>query len=212
VNIVEARGISNGLSDEWSLGLLRTAEEEVRQKFAGMRPADHPHIAAWRQAYSSFGSKPSRYPCSAEALLKRSLSAELPPINLLVDLYNAISLRHVLPIGGEDSDRLVGTLALRLATGDERFLESSSDPSAEPVPVSPGEPIWIDDKGVTCRRWNWRQGPRTALGLQTQNPFFVLDALAPYGKEDLGLATGALVSGLQQRFPGCEVETTRVAS
>jgi DNA/RNA-binding domain of Phe-tRNA-synthetase-like protein len=212
VNIVEVRGVSNGVSDDWSLEFLRTAKKEVRQKFAAMRPADHPHIAAWRHTYSRFGSKPSRYPCSAEALLKRTLSGELPPINTLVDLYNAISVRHVLPVGGEDSDCLVGKLVLRLATGDEQFRESSSDPAAEPVVVTPGEPIWIDDEGVTCRRWNWRQGPRTALGPETQNAFFVLDALAPYVKEDLDRATDALISGLQQCFPGCEVETTGVTA
>jgi DNA/RNA-binding domain of Phe-tRNA-synthetase-like protein len=212
VSIVHASGVSNGPSDEWSLGLLRDAEADAHQRLAGGRPAEHPHIAAWRQAYSRFGSKPSRYPCSAEALLKRSLADELPPINRLVDLYNAISLRHVLPIGGEDADRLSGELVLRMARGDEQFEESLSDRLAESVPVKVGEPIWIDDLGVTCRRWNWRQGVRTALGEQTRNAFFVLDALAPYTDEDLDRATATLVEALRECCTGCEIETTRITA
>ena len=27
----------------------------------------------------------------------------------------------------------------------------------------PGEVVWLDANGVTCRRWNWRQCTRTAL-------------------------------------------------
>ena len=212
VDIVHASGVSNGPSDEWSLSLLRGAEAEARVRLGGERPAEHPHIAAWRQAYSRFGSKPSRYPCSAEALLKRSLADELPPINRLVDLYNAISLRYILPIGGEDADRLSGKLVLRIASGNEQFQESSADAQAEPVPVKVGEPIWIDDLGVTCRRWNWRQGARTALREETRNAFFVLDALAPYTEDDLGHATAALVEALRESCSGCEIETTRIAA
>jgi DNA/RNA-binding domain of Phe-tRNA-synthetase-like protein len=210
VSIVHANGVSNGPSDEWSLGLLRSAEAEAYGRLGDGSPAEHPHIAAWRQAYSRFGSKPSRYPCSAEALLKRSLADELPPINRLVDLYNAVSLRHVLPVGGEDADRLSGELVLRMARGDELFQESSADALAEPAPVKAGEPIWIDDLGVTCRRWNWRQGPRTALGEQTDNAFFVLDALAPYTEDDLDRATVALVEALRECCSDCEIETTRI--
>jgi DNA/RNA-binding domain of Phe-tRNA-synthetase-like protein len=76
--------------------------------------------AAWRRVFSEFGSKPSRYPSSAEALLARVLKGgELPRINALVNTYNAVSLRHVIPVGGEDLDRLRGDLRLvRAADGE----------------------------------------------------------------------------------------------
>src|ERR1700689_5275178 len=195
--IVHACGVANSPSDDWSRGLLREAQDHARTRFGDGRPADDPHIAAWRQAYSQFGSKPSRYPCSAEALLKRALSSELPSINRLVDVYNAISVSHVLPIGGEDADRLSGELVLRLADGTEEFQESSSGAEAETVTVPGGEPIWIDSLGVTCRRWNWRQGARTALGFRTHNAFFVLDALPPYTSDAIDAATHALVEALR---------------
>ena len=47
----------------------------------------------------------SRYPSSAEALITRVLKAQpLPRANALVDLYNAVSVRHVIAVGGEDAD------------------------------------------------------------------------------------------------------------
>ena len=41
----------------------------------------------------------------------------------------------------------------------------------------PGEPIWVDDTGITCRRWNWRQTTRTAIDPDTRRVGFIIDSL-----------------------------------
>jgi DNA/RNA-binding domain of Phe-tRNA-synthetase-like protein len=181
--VVVARGVSGGPSDERSEALLTAAERAVRE--SGLeRAADDPRIAAWRAVFSQFGSKPSRYPCSAEALLARVLKGEsLPRINALVDTYNAVSLSHAIPVGGEDLDRIVGDL--RLVRADD------------------GEVVWRDDEGVTCRRWNWRQEPRTRLTETTANAFFVFDQLPP--QEGLDAAVHQLIGELEARSPGAEI-------
>lgn len=185
VAVVIAEGVRNGPGDAASERMLAEAESAVRE--LGLeRAADDPRIAAWRMAFSEFGSKPSRYPSSAESLLARVLKGgELPRINALVDTYNAISLTHVIPVGGEDLDELVGDLRL--------------------VREPDGEVVWRDDVGITCRRWNWRQEPRTRLTEVTSNAFFVFDVLPPQGAADR--AVGSLIDQLKAR--GAE---TRVIS
>lgn len=86
--VLVASGLANGPSDAASEAELAAAEAQLRA--SGLqRPTDHPHIAAWRAAFSAFGAKPSRYPSSAEALIGRVLKGqELPRVNVLVDLYN----------------------------------------------------------------------------------------------------------------------------
>src|SRR5829696_8586969 len=86
--VVVAEGIRNGPSDAAGEALLAAAERAVRD--CGLeRAAGDPRIAAWRAAFSQFGSKPSRYPSSAESLLARVLKGDaLPRINALVDTYN----------------------------------------------------------------------------------------------------------------------------
>ena len=63
----------------------------------------------------------------------------------------------------------------------------------------PGEVVWRDDDGVTCRRWNWRQCARTRLTTQTTRAVFILDALGAmddHALEEAGRAlTGALRTG-----------------
>ena len=57
----------------------------------------------------------------------------------------------------------------------------------------PGEVIWRDGAGVTCRRWNWRQGARTQLTDQTTQALFIMDALTPVTPKDLLAAAEELV-------------------
>src|SRR3954447_21417524 len=162
--VLVAEDIPNAPSDEASRHALVDAAERLRARGLA-RPADHPHIASWRVAFSAFGAKPSKYPCSAEALAARVLKGgTLPRVNVLLDLYNAVSVQALTPVGGEDLDHLQGGLWLAIADGDEPFDGHDGAPR-------PGEIVWRDDAGVTCRRWNWRQGRRTQLTDATTRAF-----------------------------------------
>jgi DNA/RNA-binding domain of Phe-tRNA-synthetase-like protein len=202
--VLVATGLSNGPSDTASEAHLTAAEAHVRA--SGLeRATDHPHIAAWRAAFSAFGAKPSRYPSSAEALISRVLKGQpLPRVNALVDLYNATSVRHVVPLGGEDADRLEGPLRLTVADGSEPF--DPRDDATDVEHAAPGEVVWRDDRGVTCRRWNWRQGRRTQLTEDTTRAFFVFDRLDGLAVEDLHRAADELTALLLERWPHCNVE------
>jgi DNA/RNA-binding domain of Phe-tRNA-synthetase-like protein len=192
VLVLVGRDVAGGPSTESSVAALREAARIQRDAFDGSPPTAHAHIAVWRSAYSRFGAKPSRYPCSAEALLKRALRGdELPAVNRLVDAYNAVSVRWVVPVGGEDADRIRGTSRLTFAAS----VASAASPAAADAAPDPGEVVWADDQGITCRRWNWRQEPRTALTEGTRNAVFVLEALAPYPRESL-VAAGQDLAGL----------------
>jgi DNA/RNA-binding domain of Phe-tRNA-synthetase-like protein len=135
------------------------------------------HTARWHEAYREFGIKPRVARVSVDALVRRAASERgLPRINTLVDLYNAISILHRVPIGGEDLDRYDGPARLSLASGGEPFHTTAN---GEPVVEhpDPGEPVWLDGGGVTCRRWNWRQTTRTAIQVGTRRVGFIVDSL-----------------------------------
>jgi DNA/RNA-binding domain of Phe-tRNA-synthetase-like protein len=121
------------------------------------------HLASWREAYKAFGAKPQRTPCSAEALWRRlQRDGTLASINAIVDLYNAVSVTYAVPVGGEDLSAYAGPPRLVRAVGNESF-ETTRDGQSTLEMVEAGEVVWRDDEGVTCRRWNWRQTPRTRI-------------------------------------------------
>ena len=201
--VIYAHDLANGPSDEASVAALRDAEREARSAFGATKPAGHPHIAAWRGAYAAFGAKPSKFPCSVEALLDRTLKGrDLPVINQIVDRYNAVSLAHALPVGGEDLDHLASDLILTVAVGSEPW-DTQQEGQPAILHPEPGEIIWADAAGVTCRRWNWRQGGRTQLTERTRNAYFVLDRLAPYTLDQLHAAAEALQGHLRAQSPAC---------
>ena len=206
VMIIYATNLQNGPSDDASLALLREAEQNQRKAFGETKPATHPHIAAWRGVYAGMGVKPSKYLCSVEALLSRTLKGQdLPAINRLVDVYNAVSIRHVLPVGGEDWSKLEGNLVLKQANGQEDFLVFQDGTEVVTHPIS-GEVIWADRLDVTCRLWNWRQGLRTRLTEDSTHAYFVLDRLKPYSLDILKGAGQELMEYLKQFSPSCELE------
>ena len=162
-----------------------------------------PHVAAWREAYRAFGAKPQRTRNSVEALLRRAASG-LPRVNRLTDIYNAVSVLHQIPLGGEDLARYTGSPRLLRATGEEPFDTAAEGNSVTEHP-EPGEVVWCDDTGVTCRRWNWRQARRTQLRDDTTTALFILDALAPMTGESLRDAAEDLIAHLSRVSPDLRV-------
>ncbi|MBO8196221.1 hypothetical protein ITI46_31945 [Streptomyces oryzae] len=192
--LITAEGLRPGPGDAFSEELLAEAEAKACD------PEQHPHTAEWREAFRAFGAKPKRTRPSVDALLRRAAEG-LPRVDRLTDIYNAISVAHVVPLGGEDLDRYVGPLRLTRAEGTEPFELMSG---GEPVTENPraGEAIWRDDAGVTVRRWNWRQCVRTRLTTETTRAVFVFDALSAMDDSALEAAGRALTDALRASSPG----------
>ncbi|MEO8850860.1 MAG: phenylalanine--tRNA ligase beta subunit-related protein, partial [Allobranchiibius sp.] len=122
--LLAVEGIAPGPSDEVSDALLVGAETSAREALADCAIEDLPHVAAWRDAYRAFGAKPQRTRHSLEAMLRRAGDG-LPRVNRLTDTYNAISVRHRIPLGGEDLNAYAGSPWLIRAVGSEPFDTSA---------------------------------------------------------------------------------------
>ena len=199
--VVEASGVLDGT----------TADDALDQAYRAVAQDEpawvQPHLEAWAQVFRRFGAKPQRTPCSAEALRKRVLrDGSLPRVNPVVDLYNAVSLRFAVPVGGENLAAYVGQPLLTIATGSEVFDTVKDGQPAEENP-EPGEVVWRDHRGVTCRRWNWRQGVRTRLTADARRMWFILESLGPMPIEALHDAGAALGDGLRAMMPKVRIES-----
>jgi DNA/RNA-binding domain of Phe-tRNA-synthetase-like protein len=198
--LLAVNGITPGAGDEHSEALLVAAEASMRE-LDGRPVEELPHIASWREAYRVFGAKPQRTRNSLESLTRRAGSeAGLPRVNRLTDIYNAVSVLHQVPLGGEDLNRYVGSPRLVRATGEEPF-DTVADGADVVEHPEPGEVVWCDETGVTCRRWNWRQARRTQLRDDTAAALFILDALDPMTSEALDAVADDLLAHLARLGP-----------
>ncbi len=142
-----------------------------------------PVLEGYRELRRRIGRSVRKYPCSTESLigfLRRK--GTLPSINLVVDIYNCVSLETRLTLGAHDLDRVSGNIHLRLAGGDEHFVPLGSDREEA---VGAGEYCYIDDGNEVLCRLDYRQCDRTKLGTATRRCFFIIQGNPHTTPEDV---------------------------
>lgn len=204
LGIVIAQGLDNlGSADELR-PLIFAQQEEIRANTSSETLSEIPRIASWRRAYSAFGAKPKKYKSSVESLYRMILKGiDLRHINMVVDVCNYISIKHMVPVGGDDIARVEGDIALRFAFGGEMFRPLNSE---EIEHAKQGEVIYADNVEVLCRRWNWRECEKTKMTEKTEEAMLVVEGLLPVNREDLERIIEEL-GGFVERFCGGKTHT-----
>jgi len=175
--VVLAHDVTNGQSPKELIALLREAEDSLRGRVKLDNLTQDPKIISWREAYRSFGAKPSEFRPSMEAMTRRVLrNQEIPSISALVDIGNVLSLRYLVPCGGHAIDHLTQDIELRRATGQEQFTAFGSDELENPLR---GEIVFVEGNTVLTRRWTWRQAKHTLVVPETKAIELNVDGLPP---------------------------------
>lgn len=140
----------------------------------------HPRLQVWKEAYRKFGANPNKYTPSIVFLTKQVKAGKpIRSISPAVDAFNVISLKYLIPCGGDDMDSVEGDVTLGLAVSDETFAPIFK-PEAIENP-NPGEVIYVNrrTKRVLCRRWNWRNADFSKMTSQTRNIAVNVDGMMP---------------------------------
>ncbi len=204
VTLVVAEQVDSARGGDAIGALLDAAIHAARASY-GTVDAIEREVGGWNRALDRLGVDHRLHPPSIANLLHRVLRDEAPRIGPIVDLANALSLRFRVPIGAHDIDRLRGSLAVRLADGDEYFTalgETSVDR------VSPGEPVYADDREVRTRWWIGRQGDRGKVTVASRSIAFPIDAIDEESAARAGEAAAELARILEAH--GARTRTLRV--
>ena len=176
---------------------LREANEAADAHLNSNTISQNQVVAVWRDAYQRFKTKKGAR-CSVENLLKRVLKGNpVGSITPSVDIYNTVSLKYALPVGGEDIDAMDGDIRLGLTEGGDAFRALGEE---EDAPTLEGELCYRDDAGAICRCWNWRDGQRTALSDDSEKAFLIIESVDPARADDLQAAIDELTSLVEQHL------------
>ena len=184
--------------------LIELRQEECRTRFPGTPLSEIAGISVWRDAYRRFGVKKTSYRNSVERIVKNILTERgLPEINSFVDCYNAVSLKHIFPVGADDLGKIENKIAFRYSRPADTFFPLGQS-EAENDPPKSGEVVLAAGSNVLCRRWNWYQDARSPIGLSTDRALVTIQS---HGEGDLKAAADDLVD-LLGRFcnAGCHVK------
>jgi len=208
IGIVIAKKINNEGESEEVMKFIMEKENEIRKNFNSETLSQNQRIEIWREVYSSFGAKPKKYKCSVENLYRMILDGmRLKHINKVVDIYNYISIKYVVPVGGDDIDKVDGDIELKLANGNEIFRELNSEELKNP---KLGEVVYVDEKEVLCRRWNWRECDKTKMTEDTKNLALVIEGLPPVTRDEIEKIISEL-GEMIKKFCGGEI-TAKILS
>ena len=196
IGVICCKNIDNSKENNKIKELLSAVSRDIKQNIEGVELCEYPIIRNWRDAYKKFGEKNNR--SSIEALIRSIANGrEIPNINSLVDIYNIISLKHELPCGGEDIDK-IGDMQLTTSDGTETFLPLGSDVTENP---NIGEVIYKFGDNVICRNFNYRESDLTKLTKDTKNAILCIECIDKNDYIKLEQATEEL-STLVKRYLG----------
>jgi len=199
IGVLLGQDVKIGVADEGLEALKASVVEEAIGSFGSEPVTSHPNVRSWREMYRGFKTKPGDYRPSAEALLRRAIKRRgLPRINAAVDTYNAVSVRHRIPMGGFDMDGVQGTIRLRFSEGGESFMPLGA---SDPEETYPGEVVYADDARILTRRWNFRDCDETKITEGTRAFIMFVDGSVDIPRESVEEALMDLESSLR-RFCG----------
>jgi DNA/RNA-binding domain of Phe-tRNA-synthetase-like protein len=194
-------GLSNRESDPAFAALRGQVLAEVRTGLTPEGLRDDPVLAGFRRLHSAVGVSSRKNVAAPENLLRQLLrTGELPRVNLLVDIYNLVSVRTRLALGAHDLAHASGDLRLRLTDGTERFVPLGAP---EPKTVAAGEYAYVDEDNEVLCRLEVRQVEKSKVGLDATECFYIVQGNEATGDGLLRAAAEELIA-LTTRFCGGE--------
>jgi DNA/RNA-binding domain of Phe-tRNA-synthetase-like protein len=183
-------GITALLEESW-----KTAGEAAS---AYGNPQSHPNIVPWVTHMKEAGAPRKKFPSSIEAMVRRAGKGGEPfRISPVVDFYNAVSLKNIIPAGGYDTDQLEDALVLRKSVEGDTFTALDSD---ETIEIPAGEVSYADGHKIITRHFLWRQSRHMLITPETKNIFFVSEIPGELPDEVVETVADDLVSGLKKYF------------
>ena len=209
VHAVRARGFRAHADSFDHAAQLRAAVARIatlgidREKIAAFQP-----LARWREAYAALKVRPSAFRASIESLMRRALAGgDLALPIASVNLYNAVSLDVLAPMGAYDMAKLPpGPMEMRFARpATDRFTPLGG--KAEDFPLNPDLVVYASGDTVLCWGFNHRDNVETALDAQSDDIVFFSEAVDADG----GKHSAAAVAEVSKRLAAIGVACSEPA-
>lgn len=179
---------------------LRNAENKMRNEISQEQLRELHNVKNYREVMTASGINPNKYPPSVEAMFKRIIKGgQLPVINALVDLCNAVSIENGISLGGHDLKDIHEDLEVRFSRKGDVFLPFGSE-EYEDVPEN--ELIFTSGNVVQTLKWVWRQSELGKVTPDSSDIFFQLVGFEYEENSSLYNAMAAIESLVVNRFKG----------
>lgn len=196
--VVVVKGVDNTSIRQETEALLAASIQLVSERFQTGKVKEAAEILPYREAFQTLGINPNKYMSSIEAMSSRIVKQkDFPRISPLVDLANAVSLKHLVPMGAHDLAAADGDIQVRLSRQGDSFIPFGSH-MAEMLEA--GELVYSAGSVVKTRRWIWRQSEQGCVTEQTKDVFFPIDGFHGRNAQQVIAARDELAGCLERLF------------
>lgn len=171
--VVIVKNFDNKKENKKIKDLLSENMKKALGELKDVKVKEEAYIVPYREAFKAIDINPNKYMCSIEALLTRiSKGKDLPSINPIVDLGNALSVKYKLPIGIHDIDNFKGNIEIRKGKETDTFIPFGGGEVEHP---DEAEYVYVSGDEIKTRKWTWRQGEKSKITDNSTNLFIPID-------------------------------------
>ena len=204
IGVVVAKGVDNSKEYKEIDKMLEESMANAKKEFEGVKAKEDPRVIPYREGFQKVGINPNKFQCSVEAMVNSiSKGRDVPHINPLVNLNNAISLKYTLPMGTHNLGLSNNDIELRFAVDEDTFVPMGTDTVEK---LEPEELVYVVDNKVRTRRWAWRQSKEGMIDKDTSYVFFPIDGFKGFNDDKVNEAMKELEEVLKKEF-NCETRS-----
>ena len=158
-----------------------------------------PILTGFRNLHIRTGASNRKNLAAPENLLNAVFKhRSIPRINLLVDIYNTISLKYRLALGAHDLAAVEGNIHLKFTSGNEKYIPLGA---TVPKEVPANHYSYVDDSDEILCYLDVRQVNKSLVAPETTDCFFVVQGNTETSYRYIEDATSELID-LTKKFCG----------
>jgi lysyl-tRNA synthetase class 2 len=168
-------------------------------------------LKAYKKLFKGFGVDPSKKKPSPIALIDRlSAGKDFPKVNSIVDIYNALVVKHECSIAAFDRDKIQSPLTLRFSKEGDEFQGIGTDIA---MSLKVDKLCYFDGNNVCItQNYNYRDSDISKVDTNTNNLILVVDGNKEHSLKDLEIIMGELQELVLQYCGGTVKETHYVSA
>jgi DNA/RNA-binding domain of Phe-tRNA-synthetase-like protein len=180
VLLISAKNIDNQVKFKESLNLLNEISELIKLTFNKETIKNHHLISPWAVAQEEFGEKAKHYHTSVERLIRKVISKKsINEKDTLTNVLRYLALKHIVPFGVDDYDKIQGEVKFSLASGKEK---------AGPLrTVKQGALYYQDKNRVLGTKLDFWKNRSTKITKYSRNALIHFEILPPINAKKLNV-------------------------
>jgi len=172
VIVITIKGIRNTIDNEEFNELKLNTLKEIRSSLSLNNIENDKILSGFWKLHEKVGNIDGKEVPSPVSLLTTLLTTEgLPYINLIVDIYNLVSIKTRLSIGAHDISKIAGNVTLTITENNETFLPIGY---IYPKVINKGEYVYIDDSKEILCRMEVKQSENTKVDETTTDCLYII--------------------------------------